>query len=136
MSRLSTAAIVSSSNPAEVRPDRILTKPSAASPSRSSASISDYKNKVGVEADLRAALITAEECPALDLIRLGTANGGAPPRIELANYSVGRGKPLAGTIRNLAGRRLYLILVDNDGVASRLTSRCSLAATAQRSTYR
>ena len=73
-----------------------------------------------MEADLRAALITAEECPALDLIRLGTANGAAPPRVELANYSVGRGKPLAGTITNLAGRRPYLILVDNDGVASRL----------------
>jgi len=81
---------------------------------------STYKTQVGVEADLRAALITAEECPALDLIRLGTANGAAPPRVELANYSVGRGKPLAGTITNLAGRRPYLILVDNNGVASRL----------------
>ena len=81
---------------------------------------STYKTEVGVEADLRAALITAEECPALDLIRLGTANGAAPPRVELTNYSVGRGKPLAGTITNLAGRRPYLILVDNDGVASRL----------------
>ncbi len=81
---------------------------------------STYKTQVGVEADLRAALITAEECPALDLIRLGTANGAAPPRVELANYSVGRGKPLAGTIMNLAGRRPYLILVDNNGVASRL----------------
>jgi serine/threonine-protein kinase len=81
---------------------------------------STYKTEVGVEADLRAALITAEECPALDLIRLGTASDSAPPRVELANYSVGRGKPLAGTITNLAGRRPYLILVDNDGVASRL----------------
>ncbi len=81
---------------------------------------STYKTEVGVEADLRAALITAEECPALDLIRLGTASGSAPPRVELANYSVGRGKPLTGTIANLAGRRPYLILVDNDGVASRL----------------
>jgi hypothetical protein len=81
---------------------------------------STYKTEVGVEADLRAALITAEECPALDLLRLGTANGAMPPRVELANYNVGHGKPLMGTITNLAGRRPYLILVDNDGVATRL----------------
>ncbi len=84
---------------------------------------SNYKTQVGAEADLRAALITAEECPALDLIRLGTADAAADPGIELTNYSVGRGKPLAGAVTNLAGRHLYLILVDNAGVAHRLDAK-------------
>jgi eukaryotic-like serine/threonine-protein kinase len=83
----------------------------------------NYKTEVGAEADLRAALVTAEECPALDLIRLGTADGAPPLRIELTNYGVGRGKPLAGAITNLAGRHLYLILVDNAGVAHRLDAK-------------
>ena len=82
-----------------------------------------YKSEVGVEAKLTAALITREECPALDLIRLGADNREARPRIELANYTVGRGKPLAGTISNLSGRHLYLVLVDNEGLAYSLDAR-------------
>jgi serine/threonine protein kinase len=83
---------------------------------------SGYKSAVGVEADLTLAPITPEQCPALDLVRLGAA-GGAAPRIELANYDIGRGKPLAGTISDLGGRRLYLVLVDNNGVARRLDAK-------------
>ena len=82
-----------------------------------------YKSEVGVEAKLTVALIAREECPAIDLIRLGTDDREARPRIELANYTVGRGKPLAGTISNLFGRRLYLLLVDNEGVAYRLDAK-------------
>lgn len=84
---------------------------------------SDYKKEVGVAADLTLAPITPEECPALDLIRLGAAGGASAPRIELANYDIGRGEPLAGTISNLGGRRLYLVLVDNNGVARRLDAK-------------
>ncbi|HYA74487.1 MAG TPA: protein kinase, partial [Roseiarcus sp.] len=83
----------------------------------------DYTREVGVEPQLGLRLIAAAECPALDLIRLGSANGAAAPRIELTSYEVGRGKPLAGTISGLAGRRLVLLLVDNDGVAHRLEAK-------------
>ena len=82
-----------------------------------------YTREVGVEPQLGLRLIAAAECPALDLIRLGSANGAAAPRIALANYDVGRGKPLAGTIANLGGRRLALLLVDNDGIAHRLEAK-------------
>jgi serine/threonine-protein kinase len=81
-----------------------------------------YTREVGVEAQLGLRLIAAAECPALDMIRLGAATGAAP-RIELTSYEVGRGKPLEGTIANLAGRRLALLLVDNDGVAHRLAAK-------------
>jgi serine/threonine-protein kinase len=82
-----------------------------------------YTRDVGVEPQLGVRLIAAPECPAVDLIRLGTANGGVAPRIELTNYDVGRGKPLMGTVSRLAGRRLALLLVDNDGVAHRLETK-------------
>jgi hypothetical protein len=84
-----------------------------------------YTREVGVEPQLGLRLIAAAECPALDLIRLGSANGAAAPRIELTRYEVGRGKPLAGTISGLAGRRLVLLLVDNDGVAHRLETKAA-----------
>jgi serine/threonine protein kinase len=79
-----------------------------------------FIHDVGVEPALTVRLIGAAECPAVDLIRAG---GSEPPKIDLAGYDVGRGKPLAGTVSNLAGRRLDLLLVANDGKVYRLDSR-------------
>ena len=84
---------------------------------------SAYKREVGVEADLTVAPITAEQCPALDLVRLAAPDGRQPPRLTLKNYEVGPGQPLLGTISNLEGRRLYLVLVDNDGLVHRLETK-------------
>jgi serine/threonine protein kinase len=82
-----------------------------------------YKREVGVEANLRVAPITAEQCPALDLVRLAAPGGRSLPRLTLKNYEVGPGQPLLGTISNLEGRYLYLVLVDNDGLAHRLDAK-------------
>ena len=60
-------------------------------------------------------MIAPAQCPALDLVRL--AAGSAAPHIELVSEVVGSGRPLAGTVRGLAGRRLALFIVDNDGDA-------------------
>ncbi len=84
---------------------------------------SAYKREVGVEADLTVAPITAEQCPALDLVRLAPPAGRRAPRLTLKSYEVGPGQPLVGTVSNLEGRRLYLILVDNDGLAHRLEAK-------------
>jgi serine/threonine protein kinase len=81
---------------------------------------SAYKREVGVEADLTLAPISAAQCPALDLVRLAAPDGRQPPRLALKNYEVGLGKPLLGTISNLERRRLYLVLVDDDGLVHRL----------------
>ncbi|MGD0561471.1 MAG: serine/threonine-protein kinase [Roseiarcus sp.] len=89
-----------------------------------------YTREVGVEPQLGLRLIAAAECPALDLIRLGSANGAAAPRIELTSYEVGRGRPLAGTISGVAGRHLVLLLVDNDGVAHRLETKAAVGGDA------
>ena len=84
---------------------------------------SAYKREVGVEADLTVAPISTAQCPALDLVRLATPDGRQPPRLTLKNYEVGPGKPLLGTISNLEGRRLYLVLVDNDGLVHKLETK-------------
>lgn len=84
---------------------------------------SAYKREVGVEADLTLAPITAAQCPALDLVRLAAPEGRDRPRLTLKNYEVGPGKPLLGTISNLEGRRLYLVLVDNDGLVHKLDAK-------------
>jgi serine/threonine protein kinase len=84
---------------------------------------SAYKREVGVEADLTVAPITAEQCPALDLVRLAAPAGRPPPRLTLKSYQVGPGQPLLGTISGLERRRLYLVLVDNDGLVHRLEAK-------------
>ncbi len=82
-----------------------------------------YTSKVGAEPQLSVRLITPSECPAIDLMRLGSAAGASAPHIELENYSVARGAPLKGTIANLDGRHLFLVLVGDDGVAYRLEAK-------------
>jgi serine/threonine-protein kinase len=79
-----------------------------------------FRRELGAEPQLSLRLITAPECPALDLIQSGVGGASGVPRIELADYRVGRGKPLSGKILNLGGRQAYLVLVDNDGAAYRL----------------
>jgi serine/threonine protein kinase len=91
-----------------------------------------FKRVIGQEPDLTLRLITAAECPALDLLRAGAGEASEAPRIELTDYRVGPNRPLAGRIAGLAGRRAYLLLVDNDGNAYRLeatTDRGGDAAT-------
>jgi eukaryotic-like serine/threonine-protein kinase len=83
----------------------------------------DYKTEVGAEPDIRLGLIKPKQCAALDLIRLGGPGRAAGPRLELGNDGVGRGKPLTGQVTNLVGRSLYLILVDDEGLAYRLDTK-------------
>jgi serine/threonine-protein kinase len=78
---------------------------------------------VGVEPALTVRLIGAAECPAVDLIRAGGEDRSGAPKIELSGYDVGHGKPLAGTVVNLAGRHLDLLLVSSDGQVYRLDAR-------------
>ena len=84
---------------------------------------SAYKREVGVEANLTMAPISAEQCPALDLVRLTPGTSLHPPRLTVKNYEVGSGQPLSGTISGLERRRLYFILVDNDGLVHRLETK-------------
>ena len=83
----------------------------------------DFIKEIGVEPALTVRLIGAAECPAVDLIRAGGADRSGAPKIDLAGYDVGHGKPLAGTVANLAGRHLDLLLVSSDGNVYRLDSR-------------
>jgi serine/threonine-protein kinase len=83
----------------------------------------DFIKNTGVEPALNVRLIGAAECPALDLIRDRGADRASAPKIELASYDVGAGKPLAGTVVNLAGRHLDLLLVSSDGQLYRIETR-------------
>ena len=86
---------------------------------------SAFIHEIGVEPALNVRLIGSAQCPAVDLIRAAGGDRVSAPKIELAGYDVGQGKPLAGTVVNLAGRHLDLLLVSGDGQVYRLDSRTS-----------
>jgi hypothetical protein len=81
-----------------------------------------FKRETGVEASITAKQIAAPQCPIVALIK---ASDGAhePPTIALDSADVGAGRPLAGRVSGLAGRRLVLVVVDNDGDAVVLPSK-------------
>jgi serine/threonine-protein kinase len=81
-----------------------------------------FKQEVRHDPQLSLRLITSPECPVVEIMR-PAADEAVAPRIELADPHVGRNKPLTGTIANLRGRRLYLLLVDNEGAAHRLDAK-------------
>jgi hypothetical protein len=81
-----------------------------------------FQQEVRHDPHLSLRLITSPECPVVEIM-LPAADEAAAPRIELADPHVGTGKPLAGTIANLRSRRLYLLLVDNEGAAYRLDAK-------------
>jgi hypothetical protein len=81
-----------------------------------------FKQEVRHDPQLSLRLITSPECPVVEIMR-PAVDEAAAPRIELADPHVGRNKPLTGTIANLRGRRLYLLLVDNEGAAHRLDAK-------------
>jgi serine/threonine-protein kinase len=81
--------------------------------------VETYKREIGVDPQLSLRPITSPECPVVEIMR-PAVDEAAAPRIELADPHVGRNKPLTGTIADVRDRRLYLLLVDNEGAACRL----------------
>jgi serine/threonine-protein kinase len=82
-----------------------------------------FLQDVGVEPALAVRLIAPPQCPAVRLIAADPSDQSRAPTIKLANYDVPRGKPLAGVVGALGGRRLDLLLIANDGLAHKILSR-------------
>ena len=80
----------------------------------------DYRNAFRREPDVRAALVTQEQCPAAELLKQAPASTAGPPRLTLDSTEVGKGRPLAGAITSLAGRALLLLAIVDDGRAVKL----------------
>ena len=81
-----------------------------------------YKREFGVDPAISAALVATPQCPLVDLLRLNGANASAP-HIILNSATVDAAHSLAGRVAGLGGRRLQLVLIDNDGDAVPLKSQ-------------
>jgi hypothetical protein len=60
-------------------------------------------------------LIARSQCAAVDLMQAAEFATADAPRIALESYDASASRPLTGTVSNLAGRPLALLLVGNDG---------------------
>jgi hypothetical protein len=82
-----------------------------------------FLHDVGAEPTLNVRLIASPQCPVVGLIAAAQSDRAAAPTIKLAAYDVPRGKPLAGAVGAVAGRRFDLLLITNDGFAHKIASR-------------
>ena len=81
-----------------------------------------FVREVGVDPALTARPIAPAACPAIDLIRASAGSGDAP-KIDLSAFDIGKNKPLSGSVSNLSGRHLDLLVVTNDGLVHRLDTK-------------
>ena len=75
---------------------------------------------VGIEPNLAVRLITPLQCSVVRLMAAVDANSPTAPTIQLATHEISGGAPLAGKIGALAGRHVDLLLVTEDGRATKL----------------
>ena len=82
-----------------------------------------FNRTVGVEPSLTVRLIASSQCPAIGLIGAGALSEADAPKLELSNFEVGRNRPLAGSVSNLLGRSLALLLIGSDGQVHRIETQ-------------
>ena len=82
-----------------------------------------FIKEVGVEPNVTARTIAVAACPAIEMIRASRGDRSNAPKIDLAAFDIGKGKPLAGAVSNLAGRHLDLLVITNDGLLHRLDTK-------------
>jgi serine/threonine protein kinase, bacterial len=80
----------------------------------------EYSDTFRRDPDVRAMLVTSEQCPAAELLKQAPASAAGPPRLTLDSTQVGKGRPLAGAITELRGRALLLLAIVDDGRAVKL----------------
>ena len=75
----------------------------------------EFGRTTGVAADTRLDAVSAAQCRALSFARNLPAYPAFSLRFEIARRQLRSGERLEGTIRNVDGRTLHLLLVDDEG---------------------
>ena len=87
---------------------------------------SAYERAVGAAPVANFKAILPAQCPGLQLLKTSPAASpaaAAEPRLELAHFEIGGPQPLAGTVTGIAGRRLALIVIGEDGAVHRIPGK-------------
>lgn len=83
--------------------------------SRPVAFAEEFSRTTGVAADTRLDAVSAAQCRALSFARNLPAYPAFSLRFEIPRRQLRSGERLEGTIRNVDGRTLHLLLVDDEG---------------------
>jgi len=82
-----------------------------------------YDAKFGSKPAVQVGLVTASQCPVLDLARTLQAMGGVAPVVSLDSYVMQAGGSIVGQVRERRGRTMWMVLVSPDGQVFNLTDR-------------
>lgn len=83
----------------------------------------DYKRVFQRDPEVRAELVTAGQCPVVEIMKQASASAAPPPRLTLDSVAVGKGQPLSGAIVDLAKRALVLLAIGDDGRAVKVRTQ-------------
>jgi serine/threonine-protein kinase len=81
-----------------------------------------FKREQGFEPSVGNRQVTQEQCPALRFLNQLQGDQARAPRINLAATEVKNGETLSGTIENLAGGTVELLLITDNGQIKNLSS--------------
>lgn len=81
-----------------------------------------FSKAMGFEADIRAILIPATECAALDFYNSARTNAKLAPVVQLDAPFLRSGQALAGSISAPKDRKIEALLIGDDGLAQNVTS--------------
>lgn len=84
-----------------------------------------FNKAIGFEADIRAIIIPATECAALDFYNSARKNAKLAPVVQLDAPFLRGGQALAGSISAPKDRRIEALLIGDDGLAQNVTSALS-----------
>ncbi|WP_020177145.1 serine/threonine-protein kinase [Methyloferula stellata] len=74
-----------------------------------------FRRTQGFEADIGVRQVASGECPVVAFLGKLRAHAATAPRLELASATLKSGQPLSGTLTELDGRQVDLLLVADDG---------------------
>ena len=84
---------------------------------------SAYRDQFHREPDVRATLLTEEQCPVAELLKRAPASATEPPQLTINSPDVGKDRPLTGAITALGGRALLLLAIVDNGRAVKLRAQ-------------
>lgn len=83
----------------------------------------DFSAAVGATLEIEQSLIETLQCPALDLVKLMAPSRGSVLELSLERNELPDGEDLAAEIRNVHGKWLSVLVIDDEGMVSDVSKR-------------
>jgi len=81
-----------------------------------------FRRAQGFEASIGVRQVTEAQCPAITFLRRMHRGDARPPRLQIDSVRVENGETLTGTVEDIAGRNVELLLVSDGGTVQNVSN--------------